>query len=46
METLKRLPDPGDTNLKYDKKDEKYSWPGVDLNADIRTGKDTCYGWC
>ena len=43
LETPKSLPDPGDTDLKYDKKDEKYKWPHEDLNAEIRTGKDTCY---
>lgn len=38
------LPDPGDTTLKQEKKKEKYVWPDVDKNAEIRTGKDTCYG--
>jgi hypothetical protein len=37
------LPDPGDVKLKIGKQD-KYKWPHVDKNADIRTGKDTCFG--
>jgi cryptochrome len=41
--TPKSLPDPGSVDLKYDKKDEKYTWPHLDINAEIRTGKDTCY---
>lgn len=38
------LPDPGDTELSFDKEEDRYQWDGVDANAEIRTGTDTCFG--
>ncbi|EIW67847.1 hypothetical protein TREMEDRAFT_21150, partial [Tremella mesenterica DSM 1558] len=35
------LPDPGETTLRYSRK--VYKWDKVDLNAHLRTGKDTCF---
>ena len=42
--TPESLPDPGDVKLDHKESQEKYTWPHADVNAEIRTGKDTCYG--
>ena len=42
--TPESLPDPGDVKLDHKESQEKYTWPHEDVNAEIRTGKDTCYG--
>lgn len=38
------LPDPGKGKLEFSKKDGKLKWDKVDMNAEIRTGNDTCFG--
>lgn len=38
------LPDPGDTTLQLEPGRERFKWEGVDMNREIRTGVDTCYG--
>lgn len=38
------LPDPGPTELEYEQAEVQVKWEGVDLNAEIRTGEDTCFG--
>ena len=36
------LPDPGPSDLS--ERTEPYRWEGIDVNAHIRTGVDTCFG--
>lgn len=46
------LPDPGEVDLEYDEEAVRVKWEGVDMNAEIRNGEDTCFGaslptlWC
>ena len=46
VETPDTLPDPGRTELEYDEAEVRVKWEGVDMNEEIRTGEDTCFGTC
>jgi hypothetical protein len=44
LPTPTSLPDPGDVKLGDELGEERHKYEGVDRNAHIRTGSDTCFG--